>query len=106
MATLFEITPEAQAWIDERPEVIKAMIAKTPPNRLYSLKPHGERVTIYSYAEDGTVTVYISGQYNCHMFDRQVFGINPDDLTECDPETSAVTHPARPAIAGPTTDGK
>lgn len=84
MAHLFEITPEAQAWIDERPDVIKAVIAKTPPNLLYRLKTTGQRVTLYSYAESGTVSVVVSGQFNLTDFERKVFGVNPDNLEECD----------------------
>lgn len=48
------------------------------------LKPTGQRVTIYSYSEDGTVTVNVTGEYNLTMFDTQVFGINPDDLEPCE----------------------
>jgi hypothetical protein len=84
MTRLFEINPDAQEWIDGRPKVIKAMIAKTPPNLLYRLKPTGQRVTIYSYSEAGTVTVLVSGQYNLTDYERRVFGVNPDDLEECD----------------------
>lgn len=73
-----------QAWVKTRPEVIQAMCAKLPPDRLYRIKSTGQRVTLHSYSEDGTVTVDITGQYNMLTFARQVFGIRSDDLEECD----------------------
>ena len=42
------------------------------------------RCTIYSYHENGTVTVTVNGQYNAVAFARNVFGIDPESLTECD----------------------
>lgn len=84
MAKLFDLDAEALAWIDERPEVIKAMAKKTPPNLLYLLRTTGQRVIIWSYAELGTVSVVVSGRFNLIDFERKVFGINPNDLEECD----------------------
>jgi hypothetical protein len=37
-----------------------------------------------SYFEDGTVKVSITGEYNKLVFDREVFGIKPEDLEECE----------------------
>ena len=48
------------------------------------MKSTGQRVTLVSYGEDGTLRVLVSGQYNCIVFDREVFGIAADDLEECD----------------------
>ena len=48
------------------------------------MKSTGHRVTMYSYSENGTVTVNVTGDYNVVVFERQVFGISPDDLEECD----------------------
>lgn len=84
MAILHEISREQAEWIEERPQVIKDLIEKVPPNRLYLLKQSGHRVFPYSYSEDGTVTVCVSGEYNMLSFERLVFGIAPDDLEECD----------------------
>ena len=84
MATLFELTEEWDEWLDTRPQVIRDMAAETPPNKLYRLSPNGERVTLYSYSEEGTVTVNITGEYNLLTFSRQVFGISPSSLEECD----------------------
>lgn len=84
MAKLAEIDEEQMEWMESRPEEIKQMIEKIPPNLLYMMKSSGHRVTIYSYGEDGTVTVFVSGQYNQVTFERRVFGIKPEDLEECD----------------------
>jgi hypothetical protein len=48
------------------------------------MKSTGHRVTLHSYRENGTVTVDITGRYNLITFDRQVFGVDADDLVECD----------------------
>jgi hypothetical protein len=84
MAKLFEISPEQRAWLDSRPPVIKAMTDRWPPNLLYRLKTTDQRVTLYSYSEGGTVTVDVTGDFNLHIMDVQVFGIDPNDLEECD----------------------
>lgn len=87
MAIIVQWTPEKKAewdkWLETRPKIIKDMAEKLPPNRLYKLK-HDVRVTLYSYSEDGTVTVNVTGEYNRVFFNRRVFGIKPDDLEECD----------------------
>lgn len=41
-------------------------------------------MTLHSYSEDGTMTVNVTGEFNAVIFDRQVFGIKPEDLEECD----------------------
>ena len=88
MAVLHEFTPEQQAewdaWVAGRPPVVQERCRAFPPNRLYLLKSSNHRVTIYSYSEDGTMTVTVSGDYNLITFNRNVFGIKPEDLEECD----------------------
>jgi hypothetical protein len=71
-------------WVASRPSVIREMCEKFPPNRLYQLKSTNQRVTLHSYSTDGTMTVNVTGEYNAVIFERQVFGIRPDDLVECD----------------------
>ena len=71
-------------WVASRPPVVQEIIRKLPPDRLYRMKSTGHRVTLIAYAEDGTVRVNVSGQFNFVMFDRQVFGVKADDLEECD----------------------
>jgi hypothetical protein len=53
---------------------------------LYRLKSSGHRVTIYSFRESDpvTVTVNVLGDFNALIFERQVFGVAPDDLEPCD----------------------
>ena len=71
-------------WLKGRPKVIREMAKRCPLNLLYRLKSTGQRATLYSYSENRTVTVNITGEYNAMMFDRRVFGIDIDDLEECD----------------------
>jgi hypothetical protein len=70
-------------WVATRPPIIQEMCRRLPPDRLYRIKD-AHRCTIVAYSEDGTVRVNVSGEHNFLMFDREVFGINPNDLTECD----------------------
>ena len=76
--------PEWNAWVASRPESVRKLCRSLPPDRLYRLKTSSHRVTIYSYSEDGTVTVIVSGDYNALAFERRVFGIKPEQLEECD----------------------
>lgn len=84
MAYDAETQAEWDAWVASRPPVVKDLAERFPPNRLYQLKSSGHRVVMYSYSEDGTVTVTVSGDYNLLTFERHVFGVKPDDLEECD----------------------
>ena len=71
-------------WLLTRPQVIQDMAKLIPPGRLYRLHDGGRRVFPYSYNENGTLTVVVSGEYNLVVFERNVFGIKPEDLEECD----------------------
>lgn len=78
---------EEQEWIEwakDRPEVIQKLAERFKPWKLYRLKSSNHRVLLYSFYEDGTLCVIVSGQYNLVGFERRVFGIKPDDLEECD----------------------
>jgi len=75
---------EWQQWLDTRPLVVREMATSYPPDRLYRLTSSGHRVTIESYAEDGTCTVAVTGQYNCVSHNRSVFGVPIEELVECD----------------------
>lgn len=66
------------------PDNLRLIAGRVNPWTLYRLRPTGQRVIVYSYQDDGTVTVIVSGLYNLQLHDAQVFGINPDDLEECD----------------------
>jgi hypothetical protein len=71
-------------WVQSRPACIQELCGRFPPDRLYRLKDSGDRCTIYSYNEAGTMTVEITGEYNRCLFERNVFGIAPSNLVECD----------------------
>lgn len=71
-------------WVASRPPEVQELCKRLPPDRLYRMSPNGERVTVFSYNEDGTVTVEIRAEYNMVVFERNVFGVKPDDLEECD----------------------
>jgi hypothetical protein len=85
MAKIHDIDEAAwREWVESRPPEVKAMCERLPPNLLYRMNSTGQRVTLHSYSENGTVTVNVTGEYNFVTFERQVFGISPDDLEECD----------------------
>ncbi len=84
MAKICELAESWQEWVDSRPPVVKALCEKYPPNILFRLKDTGQRVYVISYQESGTVRVAITGEYNLINFSREVFGINPADLAECE----------------------
>jgi hypothetical protein len=85
MSKIIEIDQAAwKEWVGTRPPIVQELCERLPPDRIYLLKSSGHRVTLYSYSENGTVTVNVTGEYNAVTFDRQVFGIKPDDLEECD----------------------
>lgn len=72
-------------WVASRPPAVQKVIKKYPPDTLYRLKTTDQIVTIYSYSEDGTVTVDITHDLNPHKpAGLTVFGIDPADLVECD----------------------
>jgi hypothetical protein len=72
-------------WVASRPPVIQELCRQYPPDRLYRMDGDGHRVTIHGYSEDGTLIVEIRGAYNRLVFERNVFGVDPLRLTECDP---------------------
>ena len=86
MAKIAELTDPAvwEEWVSTRPPVVQDLCRRYPPDRLYLLTPPGQRVTLVSYNENGTVNVYVSAQWNCLVFEREVFGVDPNDLEECD----------------------
>lgn len=75
-------------WVAERPPAVREIAQRFEPWSLYRMKSTGQRVAILSFGEqeDGsvTLTVAVSGQFNLVMFDRNVFGIDPNDLEPCD----------------------
>lgn len=88
MAQIIDWTEEQKklwaAWVAERPDSVRALCERLPPNKLYRMKSTGNRVTLVSYGEDGTVRVAVTGEYNAVIFEREVFGVDANDLEECD----------------------
>lgn len=82
------MTPEQQVewdtWVATRPPVIQALCKKLPPDTLYRHKSTGQIVSIYSYSENNTVTILVSGAHNLVAFERTVFGVDPDSLEPCE----------------------
>lgn len=89
-----EVTPEMEAgwaaWVAERPPAIRKVAERFTPWKLYRMKSTKQRVTVYSISDTPTdppvvtLTVNVTGEFNFVTHERQVFGIDPDDLEECD----------------------
>jgi hypothetical protein len=107
MARFFEPTAKQikgwAKWAAKRPPVIQALAARFDPWTLYSL--NGQRVSVLGFNEDGTVSVALTGEFNLVTFDRHVFGVDPDNLTECDlpdddePLGTLIAHPSEEDFA-------
>ena len=81
-----EAKKEFEEWLDGRPDVIQKMAVSLKPWFRYRLKPTGQHCSLYSYFEDGTVTITVDG-HDTEALDMvnkvmpvNVFGISPDDL--------------------------
>lgn len=90
MADVCEVTDEMVAkyerWIqsDDFSEAAAANARRFPPWKLFRMQDTGQRVTTLAFADDGTIRVLVSGEYNFLVFERQVYGIDPNNLEECD----------------------
>lgn len=111
MAKWIKWTPEQckawSAWVVSCPAVIQEVIKKynLHADELFTLKTTGQRVTLYSFEEDGTVSVNVLYQFNHERMlgdfsDRRVFGINPADLEACDWEGVVVDAAAEDTATG------
>lgn len=79
-----DVVAAYKAWCETRPPVVRAIAERLPPWYLYRMKSTGQIVTMAAVAEDGTVRVDVTGQFNEVLFDRSVFGIDPHDLERVD----------------------
>lgn len=87
-----EPTPEKleewKGWVADRPDPIREVAERFDPWTIYRLKTSGHRVVPRSFYQrnDGCVmlTVEVLGRFNFVAFERNVFGIYPEDLEECD----------------------
>ncbi|CAM5999267.1 unnamed protein product [Sphagnum balticum] len=92
MAHLYEPNDEMKSewaeFVSSRPDAVRKVAERFNPWTLYRIGKDGHRVTLYSFGEheDGsvTLTVNVTGEFNCVVFERRVFGIKPEDLEECD----------------------
>lgn len=81
MVTLEEKKRVLAKWLRGRPKIIKTLADRFPPWGLYRMVSTGRKVRLYSYSEDGTLTVHVLRAHNPGiLFERRVFGIEPDDL--------------------------
>lgn len=101
MARIYEPTKaqvrQWEKWVKSLPPKARATGERFNPWTLYLMAETAHRVTIASFADDGTISVAVTGQYNDGiLFDRRVFGVAPDELEECDipPEGEALMTPA------------
>jgi hypothetical protein len=99
MADWYEPTQDQQdewnAWLLARPKVIRDIAERFYPWKLYRLKTTDQRVVPAVYYEDGTLTVNIFVMFNRDklLLSKKVFGINPDDLEECDLPDGVICFP-------------
>ncbi len=88
MARLTQPTAEEEAewveWIASRSDPVRVVAEKFDPWTLYRMKSTGRRCTLVSIFEDGTLNVSVTGEFNAVMFDREVFGVDPNDLEPCE----------------------
>ena len=71
-------------WVESRPATVKAIAKRFDPWSLYWMRSTGQRVTLYSINENGTVSVNVLRMWNFVVQERRVFGVDPDDLEACD----------------------
>ena len=84
-------TPEQETfwnkWVTERPQCIQDIIRKhnLRPDYVYKMNTN-DIVRLYSFHEDGTVTISVDSRLNPRnpltaVFERNVFGVDPATLT-------------------------
>jgi hypothetical protein len=71
-------------WVRKLPKQVRGVAERFEPWSLYRLKTTGHRVTVHSFGDDATITVIVSGRWNKVAFERQVFGIQADELEDCE----------------------
>lgn len=84
-----ENTKAWNEWVASRPESVRVVAERFDPWTLYRLRTTNQRVFVLAFSEpdkDGKVTcrVGVTGEFNLVTHERHVFGIDPDDLEECD----------------------
>lgn len=69
---------ELEEWLKDRPQIIRDLARKYPPGSGWLL--NGQPCEIYSYYEDGTVSVL----RNSIIGTLKVFGVDPETLEQQD----------------------
>ena len=69
-------------WLASRPRVIRVMGRALKPWHLYRTKVTGQVCRLYSFSEDGTVSVVM---LTGHSRGFRVFGMSPADLRRLKP---------------------
>jgi hypothetical protein len=101
VANIGEVTSEDKenwdTWTRSRPDHVRRLIEERhlAPWKLYRMKSTGRCVILHSFDEefDGKITlkVIVSGRFNLISFERTVFGVDPNDIEECDlPDKSKI----------------
>lgn len=83
------IPSQWEEWLGTLLPETATMARRYPPDHYYRLRSTGQIVTIYSYSDNGTMTVDIRQNANPDMWllmERRVFGIEPEDLDMLDQE--------------------
>jgi hypothetical protein len=80
---------EWKEWVAGRPEAVRAVAERFEPWTLYRMKSTGQRVFVMGFFDADSagkvlLSVGVTGEFNLVAFERKVFGIDPDDLMECD----------------------
>lgn len=81
----FALDPVFQEWFRSRPQRIQNMVLENPPWDFYTMNNDGDVYQVYSYLEDGTVTVIrysrtTSGDEWTPLW--RVFGVDPASLVK------------------------
>ena len=81
-------------WVASRPDNVRKVAERFDPWTLYRMKSSGHRVVVHGFSEGDegvTLQVAVLAEFNLIAMERNVFGIDPDDLVECDlPEDGEV----------------
>jgi hypothetical protein len=92
MANIYEPSNKQRAlwrkFLKSRPAAVRAVAERFAPWKLYRLMRGPQRVVVVAFDElkDGSITVRVDvrAEFNFVLFERQVFGIKPEDLEECE----------------------
>ncbi len=79
-----KVLREHRKWLAARPPAIRELAERFPPWSLFRLKSTGHRVHVIAYGENGTLRVAVTGRFNALAFERQVFGVDPNDMEPCE----------------------